>query len=295
MSEVENLKKRVQLQSEKMEELEKINKDLTEEIEQMREIYVNAIDFSTTLENELEKEIEALTNSKVTKINHEDDHYKELRVRLSIEISKNEHLEKINKSLMEQIEQFRLLYVNVSAHSTALENDLDERYEEVKRLSITDPLTGVMNRSGFYRNIEAALELVQRKNQPLSLIMMDIDNFKSVNDEFGHDIGDEILTKVVTLTSQSIRKSDTITRWGGEEFLIIVPELKIDKAIELADRIRSNIEEKPLLNNKTITCSLGVSNYLEGEPIEQCIKRADSALYDAKKEGKNMVKGDNNG
>lgn len=291
MDEIVELKKRVQLLSDQVEDLENQNRDLVEEIDQMRAVYVNTIDYSSTLENELEKQLEGLKRDDILKIHPENDHYKELRIRLSMEISKNEHLERVNKSLMEQIEQFRLLYINVSAHSTALENDLDEKYEEVKRLSITDPLTGIFNRSGFYKSIESELELMQRKKLPLSLIMMDIDDFKSFNDDFGHDIGDEVLIKVVDITSQSIRKSDTIARWGGEEFLIIVPELEINQALDLADRVRDNIQKKLLLKNRVITCSFGVSTYIDSENIENCIKRSDRALYMAKDQGKNRVKG----
>lgn len=295
MGKTEDLMERVQLLSEEIEDLTEKNNDLTEELDQMRAIYINSIDYASTLENELEKKIEILTNKNTSYIHTEEDHDKDLRVRLSIELSKNEHLEKINKNLMDQIDKFRLLYVNISAHSTALENELDEKYEEVKRLSITDPLTGVFNRSGFYKNIESELELMGRKELPLSLIMMDIDNFKDFNDSFGHDTGDEALIKVVNITQQSIRKSDIVTRWGGEEFIIIVPELHLSNAIELAERIRKNIEENLTLRNRKITCSFGVSAYHRSESIEDCIKRADNALYEAKEYGKNRVRGAING
>lgn len=284
----EELRKRVQVLSEQVDFLTRQNGELNEELDQMRILHVNTVDYSSVIENELEKKIESLTKKNNT-IPHEDDHYKDLRLRLSLEISKNEHLERINKSLMEQLEQFRLLYVNVSAHSTALENDLDERYEEVKRLSITDPLTGAYNRNGFYKNITAELDIRQRKGHPLSLIMFDIDNFKSFNDTFGHEIGDDILKLVAEITTNSIRKSDVFCRWGGEEFLIIVPELSLNNAMELAERIRTNIEHTACLDCGSVTCSFGVAEYNDSESIDECIKRSDIGLYKAKSKGKNRV------
>lgn len=292
MDEIINLKKRIHLLTEQTENLTERNKELSEELVQMREIYVSSMDYGSALENELQKKIESLTNnfSKQSK-EEENDHDRDLRLRLSLEISKNEHLELINKSLMEQIEQLRLLYVNVSSHSTALENDLDEKYEEVKRLSITDPLTGIYNRSGFYKSMDVSIESMARKKLPLSLIMMDIDDFKSCNDEHGHDVGDDVILLIVETAIKSIRKSEIITRWGGEEFLFIIPELDLKKTVLLANRIRKNIEVINFGLCGNLTCSFGVSGYIDGEAVGACIKRADIALYRAKSKGKNRVEG----
>lgn len=288
MNSKEDLIKKVLLLNEQIDDLKEKNSNLSEELEQLRQIHVNTVDYSSVLENELEKKIELLTN-KPQVMPHEDDHYKDLRIQLSMELARNEHLERINRSLMDQLEKFRLLFVNVSAHSTAVENDLDEKYEEVKRLSITDPLTGVYNRSGFYKHIELELERINRSHTELSIIMLDIDNFKSFNDNFGHEVGDNVLKSIVEIIGKSIRKSDTIARWGGEEFLIIVPDLSIEKTSDLAERIRKTIENELVIFNRPVTCSFGISDYREKSPIDHIINLADQALYKAKAAGKNRI------
>ncbi|MGL1893212.1 MAG: GGDEF domain-containing protein [Spirochaetaceae bacterium] len=290
MKDVADLKKRIQLLTEQIENLTLRNSELSEELNQMRVIYVSSMDYGSTLENELDQQIKILSKENSVEPKSSMDHDRDLRLRLTLEISKNEHLELINKSLMEQVEQLRVLYVNVSSHSTALENDLDEKYEEVKRLSITDPLTGIYNRSGFYKSAEAIIDNMKRKNMPLSIIMMDIDNFKICNDTHGHDVGDEVLISITKTCLKSIRKSDILARWGGEEFIFIVPELNMNKTIELAERIRENIESEIYNICEKITCSFGVSTF-NNEPIEHCIKRSDLALYEAKNRGKNRVEG----
>ncbi|MBI2470172.1 MAG: diguanylate cyclase [Planctomycetes bacterium] len=164
-----------------------------------------------------------------------------------------------------------------------------------KLAAITDALTGVYNRRYFDDMLEKLVALTKRYNEPLSILIADIDHFKSINDTYGHIAGDLILQQITKGILCSLRKSDVITRYGGEEFAIILPATNITSAVEKADRIRQQVEsvnfdtigtEKPI---KT-TISIGVANFPEhGAECDAIVMAADSALYKAKRSGRNRV------
>ncbi|UOD34573.1 diguanylate cyclase [Deferribacteraceae bacterium V6Fe1] len=169
-----------------------------------------------------------------------------------------------------------------------LENKLKNAYNKLYNESIHDVLTGVLNRKALMERIDD----YNNKNKSLGIIMIDIDNFKVINDTYGHLVGDQILKEFTAIISNTIRKSDFVGRYGGEEFLAVIPDLDVDEVKAIAERIRKNIESEIFhigsLSLK-ITASLGVYVLTEKSKIEDAIKLADDALYEAKKSGKNRV------
>jgi diguanylate cyclase (GGDEF)-like protein/PAS domain S-box-containing protein len=168
-------------------------------------------------------------------------------------------------------------------------SELKRKDEELKRLATTDILTGAYNRTLFDEIIKREIERVNRYNKPLSVIMFDIDHFKRVNDTFGHNAGDYVLKKIAYLVRRIMRKIDYFMRWGGEEFIIISAETDREQAYTLAERIRKRIENCKFDHIDKITVSCGVAEYQEGDTENSLIKRADDAMYEAKRKGRNRV------
>ncbi|MBS3907888.1 MAG: GGDEF domain-containing protein, partial [Syntrophaceae bacterium] len=159
--------------------------------------------------------------------------------------------------------------------------------EEVRRLSITDDLTGLYNHRHFFKTLES--ELVRRKRQKtsLSLIMFDLDNFKNYNDRFGHIEGDRVLKKIGEIVRQSIRSNvDSGYRYGGDEFAALHVGATRDQALHIAERIRSTIEESGF---EKITVSIGLAEFKDHFDLEEFVKSADNAMYEAKRLGGNRV------
>lgn len=164
-------------------------------------------------------------------------------------------------------------------------------YEQMERLARIDELTNIYNRRAFYDVAEAALSQVRRKYLPFSLIMMDIDFFKQINDRWGHLAGDQVLVRVAELMKQNIRAGDSVARYGGEEFVITLPEADGSTAIRVADRIRRAVEEANWSGGMKVTVSAGVASYPEdGASLEELLRNSDMALYNAKSRGRNQVR-----
>ena len=167
-------------------------------------------------------------------------------------------------------------------------SDLEEKSRRQAYLATHDALTGVYNRRYFEELFEHSIKLFEREQSTFSLILFDIDNFKLINDTYGHLKGDEVLKSLSHFVSDNIRKSDTLARWGGEEFIILLPHTTIDKASHLAQTLREGIEELFFEEIGHITCSFGV-NEVSTESKELIFKELDLALYKAKSNGKNCV------
>ena len=170
-----------------------------------------------------------------------------------------------------------------------VEKKLQEEVEKTTKLSITDTLTGINNRLHIDQFLEQEIQRSQRYKNDLSIILIDIDDFKDVNDDYGHIVGDEVLVQFVKIISPMIRRTDVFGRWGGEEFLIICTETEAKTAVEIAEGIRAKINA---FDFKTIghkTASIGVAAYVPNDTIVSFISRADTALYKAKESGKNRV------
>jgi len=156
-------------------------------------------------------------------------------------------------------------------------------------LATTDPLTGIANRNKLNIILEKSMHLSLRYKLPLSVIFFDIDHFKKINDEHGHDAGDTVLTTIASLINHHIRSSDVFARWGGEEFIIVLPETEHDMAHMLAEKFRKIIHEYKFLPNVTVTCSFGVTQLHADDDESSLLKRVDNALYSAKEHGRNKV------
>ncbi len=153
----------------------------------------------------------------------------------------------------------------------------------------TDALTGTLNRHAIYHNLSREIERAQRYRKPFSIILFDIDLFKTVNDTYGHMTGDRVLIEIAKLVSQSIRQTDSFGRWGGEEFLLILPETEIEAAHHLAERVRLMFEKNSFANVGHITASFGVTTFQENQSLEDMLRHADNAMYCAKQNGRNQV------
>jgi len=161
--------------------------------------------------------------------------------------------------------------------------------ERFRHLAETDRLTGLFNKGKFNEVLKKEIERVKRYKRPLSLIIFDIDHFKRINDTYGHKVGDEVLKELAKVIKKSVRKTDFVARWGGEEFVILALETDLEGAFKLAEKIRKTVEEHEFPTVKNVTVSLGVAQYIDGESPEDFIIRADMALYKAKEGGRNRV------
>lgn len=185
--------------------------------------------------------------------------------------------------------------VHVQMQIKTLQDELRRSNQLLLELAQTDPLTRLYNRRHLYEKLGIELNRCYRSKNPLSLIMTDIDHFKRVNDQFGHQVGDEVLTKVADLLQEQLRTYDLAARYGGEEFCLVLPETDLDSASEVAERIRQRAEKMDFrapMENYTLTMSFGVAAYdgtTEGT-IDELIRVADDALYEAKNSGRNQVK-----
>ncbi|MGJ0486860.1 MAG: diguanylate cyclase [Methylomicrobium sp.] len=162
--------------------------------------------------------------------------------------------------------------------------------KELEQLSNTDSLTGIANRRSLNRAFEKEIARADRYHSKFAAVMIDVDHFKAINDNFGHHAGDQVLTAIANLLGETIRANDLVGRWGGEEFLILCPETDQYGAMQLAETIRQKIQSHDFALSISITASLGVAEYCESQSLEELIKIVDAALYDAKKAGRNLVK-----
>jgi diguanylate cyclase (GGDEF)-like protein len=170
--------------------------------------------------------------------------------------------------------------------------ELHELQEELRTSAAMDALTGAFNRKKIEQLLEWELERATRYNGTLSLILFDLDHFKIVNDTYGHLSGDYVLKTVIRIIQDHIRKTDSLGRWGGEEFMLLAPETCMEQAAELAEKIRQHVELFTYKDVGTVTISCGLAELKVGDTIDSLIKRADDALYKAKRKGRNRVEAD---
>lgn len=161
--------------------------------------------------------------------------------------------------------------------------------EQVRIMAITDGLTGINNRQEFDRLLEHEIERANRYQTPLALLMYDLDHFKQVNDRFGHNTGDTVLKTVTSLVNDNIRGIDIHGRWGGEEFMVLLPQTGLDTAKDVAKKLRRTIAAHPFDKLGSITASFGVVELAPHESSKSLAQRVDEALYRAKELGRNRV------
>ncbi|HDR8393519.1 TPA: GGDEF domain-containing protein, partial [Bacillus cereus] len=167
--------------------------------------------------------------------------------------------------------------------------ELDEIYQEQERLAMIDSLTEIYNRLKFQQILEVEWEKVIRNDEKIAIILFDIDNFKTVNDTYGHDFGDLALIQLAELMKSKVEQQHVFARWGGEEFIILVTNTVEKEAFQVAESLRFFIETKQFTGISKLTASFGVALYEQGTTREELMQRADIALYEAKKNGKNQV------
>jgi diguanylate cyclase (GGDEF)-like protein/hemerythrin-like metal-binding protein/PAS domain S-box-containing protein len=161
--------------------------------------------------------------------------------------------------------------------------------ENMEQLASTDRLTGAWNRRRFEEAIEGEIHRFHRYGHPVSLLLLDIDHFKRVNDNYGHQEGDRVLKQVAETVFASIRKSDSLTRWGGEEFIVLMPNTGLSFAGVLSERIRAAIADQTIEPVGQVTVSIGVAEFHPTSNQEDWLDRADRAMYTAKRDGRNRV------
>lgn len=190
----------------------------------------------------------------------------------------------VNSFIEEEIKLLEKLANNLAYGIISLRNK-----KQIELLSITDQLTGAYNRRKIEEVLSSEIEKFKRYNGPLALMMLDIDHFKLVNDTHGHQIGDTVLVKITNIINNTIRTTDVLGRWGGEEFILILPNANIESATILAQRIRQNIENFDFDIAGRQTASIGLCLFLESDNQNSIIARIDKALYEAKENGRNQV------
>lgn len=178
-----------------------------------------------------------------------------------------------------------------------LERSLREAHTKLREMTVTDPLLGIYNRRFLMEEMPREIERARRYNRPLSVVMADLDHFKGINDEYGHQTGDMVLVSFAQIVRSCIRRTDWVARAGGEEFVIVLPETDLTSAAAVAEKIRGACVSMPLMSDKEaihLTASFGVSGLRAGwgEPLvasEWLLRQADDALYSSKRSGRNRV------
>ena len=199
------------------------------------------------------------------------------------------------KDEIKNLESTNSIFKDQLDQSTNEINELKSKLELYREESVKDPLTRINNRRGFDQNLEDAMNLSNEGATSLCLIMADIDHFKKINDKHGHLVGDNVLRMVASTFKKSVKGRDIVSRIGGEEFAIILPDTPFEGALKLAEDMRKSFESYELKKRNTgeslgnVTLSFGVAKYNLDESAEDFISRTDSALYQSKKEGRNMV------
>jgi len=178
-----------------------------------------------------------------------------------------------------------------------LANQIAYAYDEIRHQTShlmtfsevrTDALTGIRNRRALDEHVQSLLAMKNRYEQPFSVAIFDIDHFKKVNDELGHVAGDRVLRTVATVLNEQVRETDFLARFGGEEFVVVMPQTDLLSACQVADRIRQAVEQHPY-DEVSLTISGGVALIADEETAQDVLQRADAALYDAKIAGRNRV------
>ncbi len=183
----------------------------------------------------------------------------------------------------------RKIFKNYTSTINSYQSKLEIKNRTLLKLVNLDHLTKIHNRKSIDSTLIKEIKKIRQEKGQLSVIIFDIDNFKNINDTYGHNIGDKVLKGIAKVVGSTIRETDFFGRWGGEEFIVISPQTSIDNAIVVAEKIRESISSHNFEDVKKVTCSIGVARYLEKDTPKDIINNADMALYEAKNSGKNKV------
>ncbi|SFP53967.1 sensor domain-containing diguanylate cyclase [Hydrogenimonas thermophila] len=183
------------------------------------------------------------------------------------------------------------IFKSKNTHYVVILNDvttLEKQRKKLEKASLTDPLTGIGNRRYFNIKLDNEIIRSKRYSVPLSIIMFDIDHFKKVNDEFGHDVGDSVLKELARIIKKNLRQIDIFCRVGGEEFMIILPETEEKNAYQISEKLRKIVESHSKESIPKVTISLGIAQFFKNDDKDNLLKRVDNALYKAKENGRNQ-------
>ena len=198
-----------------------------------------------------------------------------------------------NVDLLRKTEELEDLKHQLEKTNQGLEQRVSERTQQLEKLAVTDPLTGISNRRDLMQRLDTEIDRARRYHKPLCVLMIDLDHFKAINDNYGHQAGDEVLIDTTKTLLKLCRTSDTIGRYGGEEFVIVLPEISLDAAVVLAERISLEISQRKVnsIEQQEInyTCSIGVAELTADLDQKSLLHTADNALYKAKIDGRNRV------
>jgi len=257
------------------ERLEKVGKELDEEMSSVMSLLKQHLDLSGSHSQSLSQAADGLLSS-----TSPDG----IRTIIQYLISENKKVQnevnELNGRLQHSQQQIEKLRINLS---------------DSHRLGMLDAVTSLKNRHWLEMHLPKEVEAASDGNEPLSIIMADVDNFKRINDTFGHAVGDEILRRFAELLSKNIKGRDTAARYGGEEFIVVLPQTRLSGARNLGEQIRSELESKKWMHHRTgqpigkVTASFGIAELRQGEEYDDFLDRADSKLYEAKAGGRNKV------
>ncbi len=190
-------------------------------------------------------------------------------------------------------EQLLLTQKKLIESNQLLDQRVQARTRELEELAHTDALTSILNRGGLIKSLTNEMDRAVRYKHPLSIMMTDIDHFKRVNDEYGHLRGDSVIKEVADILSEASRKSDSVGRYGGEEFMLLMPETDIQKAKVVAERIRIDVENHRFCEDEgldiSVTCSIGLTEFESNQSLSSLLETVDEMLYKAKDSGRNKI------
>lgn len=201
-------------------------------------------------------------------------------------------IQRLNRHLKQRQEELVLLSEKLTAGETqyrVIAAELEEKNSLLQEVAFVDTLTGLQNRYSFNQRVAEEIERVKRYDSPLSLLLLDLDNFKRINDAYGHDAGDEVIRKVSATLRNMLREVDLVARWGGEEFVVLLPGVGLNNAIDVGEKLRKAAASLIHLEKETVTISIGVSTWTQFDFMNLWFTRTDKALYHAKQQGRNRV------
>jgi diguanylate cyclase (GGDEF)-like protein len=185
--------------------------------------------------------------------------------------------------------RFTVTFSLLSAYSAIFLHIVAKQYRDQQKIAITDSLTGLYNRTLLTDSLEKAIHQASRTNTAYTLLIMDVDHFKKINDELGHDIGDQVLIELGTFLKNFLRDSDKVFRIGGEEFLVLLYNTDEENGIDTAEKIRKGIENLSSIPGRTVTVSIGMAELGSITDWKEWMKACDLNLYEAKNNGRNRV------